>query len=173
MSAVDPGAGAPLALRAPDPSAALPVADVGDRRYGVLIGGLRLLLAGDGAVRVLESPPVYRMPNTRAWFLGLANVRGTLVPVYDVAAWLGLPIPEARRMLLVIGQGEASAGVLVDASPRHLLITADVPRPRDSGVAGELAVHTGEAFSIAGSTWTALDWDALFDRLQVLALAAG
>ena len=101
MSTVDPGSVARGAMDAMSAAAALPAVtpEAGARRYGVLIGGLHLLLAGDGAVRVLEPPPVLRMPNTRAWFLGLANVRGSLVPVYDLVAWLDLPSPGSRRML--------------------------------------------------------------------------
>jgi len=152
-------------------AAAQPAAEGGTRRYGVVVGGQRLLLAADGAVRVLEPPPVYRMPNTRAWFPGLANVRGSLVPVYDLAAWLDLPVPETRRMLLVVGQGDASAGVLVDSSPRHLVIAADAPRQAAPAVPAALAEHALETYNLGDAAWTAIDWDALFGQLQRLALA--
>ncbi len=147
-------------------------APVGSRRYGVLIGGERLLLAGDGAVRVLEPPAAFRLPNTRGWFLGLSNVRGNLVPVFDLAAWQGLPIPEARRMLLVMGEAEAAAGTLVDTSPRHLLIPPDTAAATLPALSTGFAAHAREAFDVAGGTWTALDWPALFEQLKTLALSA-
>lgn len=161
--------------RAPLTAAFAPSGDAPGQvsRYGVVVGSQRLLLAADGAVRVLEPPPAFRLPNTHRWFLGLANVRGTLVPVHDLAAWLEQPVPDTGRMLLVVGDGEAAAGVLIDASPRHLLVPADAGGPCAQAMPGALAPYAGAAFEVAGETWIAVDWSGLFMHLRTLALVAG
>ena len=141
-------------------------------RYGVLVGAQRLLLATDGAVRVLEPPPVYRLPNTHRWFHGITNVRGTLVPVYDLAGWLDLTVPDAGRMLLVVGEDEVCAGVLVDSSPRHLLVPTAASSSPAPVLPDRLADYGDGAFEVAGETWTAVDWTTLFIQLRTLALVA-
>lgn len=164
-----------MATAAPAP-VSVPSIDVHQQaqasRYGVLVGAQRLLLATDGAVRVLEPPPVYRLPNTHRWFHGITNVRGTLVPVYDLAGWLDLAVPDAGRMLLVVGEGEVSAGVLVDSSPRHLLVQTAASGSPPPALPDRLADYGNGAFQVAGETWTAVDWTALFIHLRTLALVA-
>ncbi len=156
----------------PVPAAAgpgLPV-DAGAGRYGVTIGGHRLLLGAHSAVRVLEPPEASRLPNTPAWFLGLSNVRGTLIPVHDLAALLGVESDDRARMLLVLGEGDVAAGFLIDASPRHLMLASEAPGGAPVALPPPLAAHAGDGYDIAGDTWTELDWDALLDELGVMAL---
>ncbi|MFT5445299.1 MAG: twitching motility protein PilI [Gammaproteobacteria bacterium] len=148
------------------PAAADPNAS--GRRYGVLIGGQRLLLDGSGAVRVLETGPMSRLPNTHSWCLGLANVRGQLVPVFDLAQWQNQPVPESGRMTLVIGADDQAAATLVDLSPRNVLLP-DVACTEPALPAG-FAAYAGQAFALGDGVWTELDWDALFDELKLAAV---
>jgi len=54
-------------------------------RLGMESGGQRYLLRLEEAGEVLPVPPFSPVPLTRHWFLGLANVRGNLVAVVDLA----------------------------------------------------------------------------------------
>jgi chemotaxis signal transduction protein len=49
--------------------------------------------------------PITRLASADPAFLGIAGVRGAVVPVYDLGAFLGYPPGEARRWLLLIGGG--------------------------------------------------------------------
>ena len=140
------------------------------RRYGVRIGGQRLLLDSSGAVRVLDPPPVYRLPNTAPWCLGLANVRGSLIPVYDIALWQDLPAPESGRMLLVVGADDQAAATLVDVAPRYLVVPG-TPSPPPALSAG-FADFAREAYALEDGIWTDLDWDGLFESLSEHAVLA-
>ena len=144
--------------------------DAGAGRYGVLIAGHRLLLGAHSAVRVLEPPGTYRLPNTHAWFLGLSNIRGTLIPVHDVAALLDGECDDRGRMLLVLGEGDASAGFLIDASPRHLMLASQASDAAQASLPAPLAAHAGSSYDLAGVIWTELDWGALLDELGAMAL---
>ena len=132
------------------------------------IGGQRLLLDGSGSVRVMDPPEMFRIPNTYAWCLGLANVRGALVPVYDLAEWQSLSLDESPRMMLVVGDGDGVAATLVDGPPRHLLVPGT--RSAIPALSDGFATHAVEAYSMDDGIWTALDWEALFDRLRTLAV---
>jgi len=45
----------------------------------------------DDVQRVHQELPVQAIPGTQAWFLGLAQVDGQLLPVTDLSAWVGKP----------------------------------------------------------------------------------
>lgn len=138
------------------------------RRYGILIGGQRLLLGSRGAVRVIEPGPVSRLPNTHRWFFGLTNIRSSMVPVYDLARRQALTVPDTGRMLLVLGVDTLATAVMIDRSPRNLLVpdtNSDLPSLPES-----IAGHAKQAFTIDEQVWTELDWSALFDELKSAAV---
>lgn len=79
--------------------------------------GSRLLVSGIGEINeLLAVPPLTPVPGTQAWLLGVANVRGNLVPVVDCARFLfGERTQHSERTrLLVVRQGSGSVALLVD-----------------------------------------------------------
>ena len=42
---------------------------------------------------------MHAVPYTQPWFLGVANLRGSLCTVVDLAAWLGLPHERTEQAL--------------------------------------------------------------------------
>ena len=79
--------------------------------------GSRLLVSGiDEINELLAVPPLTPVPGTQAWLLGVANVRGNLVPVVDCARFLfGERTQHSERTrLLVVRQGSGSVALLVD-----------------------------------------------------------
>ena len=84
-------------------------------------GGQGLLLPLDEAGEIFAPPPLRRVPHTRPWFLGVANLRGGLHGVVDVAAFLGLaaatPAAAAReqaRLVALAPRLGVNAALLVD-----------------------------------------------------------
>jgi twitching motility protein PilI len=59
-------------------------------QLGVAIGLERYLLDLTAAGEIVSVAPVTAVPLTQAWYLGLANIRGNLVGVVDLARYLGL-----------------------------------------------------------------------------------
>ena len=75
-------------------------------RLGFEAGGEHWLARLDTSGEVLQAPDIQRVPLTRDWFLGVANIRGALYGVTDFGAFLG-KAPTARgpgNRLLLIGQ---------------------------------------------------------------------
>jgi twitching motility protein PilI len=70
------------------------------RHLGLGIGATRYLLDLLDAGEIVAPAPVSAVPLTQPWYLGLANIRGNLVGVIDLACYLGdgetAPTPEAR-----------------------------------------------------------------------------
>jgi twitching motility protein PilI len=59
------------------------------QQLGVEIGGTRYLLELLDAGEIVPVPPLTTVPLTQPWYLGLANIRGSLLGVVDLARYFG------------------------------------------------------------------------------------
>ena len=79
--------------------------------------GSQLLVSGIDEISELLAPTALTsVPGTRPWLLGVANVRGNLVPVIDLARFLfgeRTALTERSRWL-VVPQGQGQVALLVD-----------------------------------------------------------
>ncbi|MDO4250747.1 MAG: chemotaxis protein CheW [Moraxella sp.] len=80
------------------------------------LAGQRLVAPLGEVSEVLAYPELTTMPLTKPWMLGVANVRGRLLPLTDLAQFLGLHSEKRlkSRKVLVIDQEEVFTGLLVD-----------------------------------------------------------
>lgn len=79
--------------------------------------GRTLLVASREEVReVLIWPGVTTLPGAKPWMLGLANVRGQLLPVSDLSSFFGgEPITLGRSSrVIMVNHPDVPAGLLVD-----------------------------------------------------------
>lgn len=79
--------------------------------------GERLFASGiDEIGELLVVPELTPVPGTQPWLLGIANVRGNLVPVVDLARFLfGRRTQQGERTrLLMVRQGSGSVALMVD-----------------------------------------------------------
>ena len=120
-------------------------------QLGVAIGDERYLLDLTTAGEIVSVAPVTAVPLTQAWYLGLANIRGSLVGVVDLARYLGLgetPIGTEGRFVTFAPVLGMNCALLVTRvyGLRHVGdMQADGERLRDSD----------------GQAWTPLDLAAL------------
>lgn len=91
---------------------------------------LTFLVAGDeyavGILQVreiIQYPTVTRVPRTPAWVRGAINLRGTVVPVVDLAVKFGLPPSDLGRSACIV-----LAEVKVDGEPMVMGMIADAVR---------------------------------------------
>src|SRR5579885_287831 len=86
------------------------------RGIGFRIGARYLVSSINEVNEILTLPVLTVVPGTRPWLLGVANVRGNLVPVIDLKQYLEgerTQLTDSSRVLLVRQQG-GSVGLLVD-----------------------------------------------------------
>ncbi|RNF84198.1 chemotaxis protein CheW [Montanilutibacter psychrotolerans] len=86
------------------------------RGVGYRIGARRLASAFDEVLEILPLPPVTAVPGAQPWMLGLANVRGNLLPIVDLKQFLEgerTVLHESQRILLVRQPG-GDVAVLID-----------------------------------------------------------
>ncbi|OAN71503.1 chemotaxis protein CheW [Sulfitobacter sp. EhC04] len=78
------------------------------------------------------------LPQAPHYMKGVINLRGTVLPVMDLAERLGLP-PRAqsdRAVIIVVKQDECMTGLLVDAVSDIIALTSDDLQPPPDGSAG-------------------------------------
>ncbi|MBC7453478.1 MAG: chemotaxis protein CheW [Massilia sp.] len=121
------------------------------QQLGVLVGSARTLIALTEAGEIAPLTTLTRVPLTQPWYLGLANIRGNLVGVIDLARYLGegasAPGPDSRLVTFAGALGFNCA-----------LLVARVYGLRDAQgmvAAGALLVDA------EGCDWRALDLAAL------------
>ncbi|WP_293937516.1 chemotaxis protein CheW [Iodobacter sp.] len=132
-----------------------------DARLGVKIGGENWLLDLSDVAEVMPLPAISPVPLVHAWFKGVANLRGNLVSVSDLAAFIGtgsLSATPAARLLLLHPRHILHSAILVDRmlGLKHLAdLTPDHALERSGS-------WVGDAYrDAAGMTWRSLDIQAL------------
>ncbi|MBW8311585.1 MAG: chemotaxis protein CheW, partial [Rhizobium sp.] len=86
------------------------------RGVGFRLGQRRLVSSFDEVVEILPLPPVTPVPGAQPWMLGVANVRGSLLPVVDLKQFLEgerTVVHEGQRVL-VVRQSGGNVAVTID-----------------------------------------------------------
>lgn len=138
-------------------------------RLAVRVGNLHLLLAADAGREVILPLPASPLPHTPAWLLGIANVRGALVPVVDLAAALEVERNDlSRPYLLILGAGDDAIGLLVDGLP---VLQRFESTGKLSGVPPHPSMldgHVYGAFEHAGVVWLDIDIHGFLESVSEL-----
>ena len=121
--------------------------------------GERWLVAPREDVReVIMLPPMTRVPGARPWLLGLANVRGSLLPVCDLRRLLGEEHQTLARgsRVLVYNSDRVPAGFLVDEVSGYRQFAPGDQRKEMMADSGPLAPYLLGAFVRETQTWLAM-----------------
>ncbi len=117
------------------------------------------------------------VPHTQAWFLGVANLRGGLHGVVDLAAFLGLRQPQSRdamreqaRLVAFNPSLRSQSAVLVDRLAGLRNAAQLTPEPADGVVRPAFA--SAQWRDEQGRIWQEVDLAALARHEQFLAIAA-
>lgn len=150
------------------------VADDAHSRQGVRIGDVGVMLTYEDSSELTDMPELYYLPNAPVWVKGLANLHGNLVPVFDIAQYLGVQssdqsagrVAGARKpMLLVLGHGADAAGVVIEGIPQRLVPTPLQQTDVDTAPA-LLMPHIQGAYFINDHLWFDLDCSSLLNMLE-------
>ena len=138
------------------------------------IGESRLTCSIDRVHEFLPPPPVTRVPGTKSWILGLANVRGDLVTIVDLSYFLGgerSPITVRSRLLAASLRGRP-VGLLVDEVFGQRSFARDDAAQAKIAKSSALHGYINKQFRSKNEVWQVLDLDALFGAPEFLNGAA-
>ncbi|MEJ2383201.1 MAG: chemotaxis protein CheW [Xanthomonadales bacterium] len=138
------------------------------------LAGQRVTCNIDRISEILPCAPSTAVPGAKPWIIGLANVRGELLTVIDLAGYLsGTPsTPGPGSRLLAASLSKAPIGLLVDEvlGQRHFLDSDAQPAELDDG--SPLQGVVARQHPLGAETWYELDLDRLFTSPEFLHGAA-
>jgi twitching motility protein PilI len=140
--------------------------------------GQGLLLPLEQAGEIFPPAALMPVPHTRDWFVGVANLRGGLHGVVDLARFLGLPAASAAeaareqtRLIAFSHALELNVALMVDRLAG--LRGGDQLRADDSATsAPRPAFASGRWLDSSGRGWQSLDLAALARDEQFLSIVA-
>lgn len=140
-------------------------------RFGYRVGSMSFLIPLNAGSEVVPVSSPAAIPNSPAWLRGIVNLRGSLVPVFDLGRVVSadgeqtvspLDAAEAKPMILVLGKGERAAGLLINGLPLPL---TDL-RPTQSWATDDrLTAYISGAFASDEEFWFELNHEPLLTRL--------
>lgn len=143
---------------------------------GFQLGGVRLVSPLGEVAEILQAPRVTALPRVKDWILGVANIRGRLIPVIDLHRYLGLAttVPRVQWRVLVVENDDVVAGLLVEQSlgMQHFLednFESGTPDGMDAlhpFIQGAYR-HAGRVFYVV-SLQTLLQDDGFFDVAETV-----
>ena len=82
---------------------------------GFILGGVKYVTPWDEVAEIQSLPTLTRVPGAKSWVKGVANVRGTLLPVMDLNTFFGFRGQNLRkRRILVVKHDGIYSGLIVD-----------------------------------------------------------
>ena len=147
---------------------ALPTEWVG---VGFRIGGENFVASRDEVREVLMVPDsITRIPATKRWMLGVANIRGHLLPLVDLRMLLGSGRTTIDRNARVISVNhrEMSAGFVVEeVSGFRRFVDGEYSDMRPATVA-RCEQYLSGVFRRGDKSWPVFDFQALVESEQFL-----
>ncbi|MDX1433452.1 MAG: chemotaxis protein CheW [Gammaproteobacteria bacterium] len=144
------------------------------RGIGFRLDEQHLVSAMADVLEVLHCPRLARVPGAKEWLLGIANLRGALLPVVDMHGFLrGRPGAITRdSRVLVIGRDDLLTGLLVDEvyGVKHF---PKAGRTNGADVyAPWLAAYVTGSFREGEGRWLEFDVHALTQSPEFMQVAA-
>lgn len=105
--------------------------DVAGQAFGLDIMAIREIRAWT---------PATKLPHVPGYVAGVVNLRGTVLPVIDLAARLGWPAtePTPRHAIIVTQIGAQACGLIVDSVSDIVMLPSDTLQPPPSNGEGDM-----------------------------------
>lgn len=147
----------------------LPIPAEGDETprqsgIGFSLLGRRFIAPMGQIAEMLEIPPSTRLPGVQPWVMGLANVRGRLLPLFDMAVFFGgISLGQRRQQrALVIDTDQLYSGLVVDQAYGMQHFTRDLYTEHVDDVPDAVAPFVkGGYVDASGVSWALFDMYAI------------
>lgn len=117
----------------------------------------------DDVREIITPPSLTRTPGAKPWLMGVANVRGGILAVADLASFLGLPkrpeLPGSR--VLVFNSGRIPVGFMVDEVAGYRQFVVSDQHHELLANTGSFAPFLLGAFERDGQPWLAVSFNKL------------
>jgi purine-binding chemotaxis protein CheW len=122
------------------------------------VGGAQFALPVDSVREIARLGAISPVPGAGDALLGVRNLRGQVLPVFDLSALLGVADGSRPTRIVVAEQGGHRAGLAIDAVTDVAALPEPAPEPAPEFVSGS-SLADGEAVGV-------IDVVRLFAELQ-------
>ncbi len=144
----------------------LPAIDLVEEQWvgvGFRIGDSKLIASMSEVKEILDLPEFTLVPGVKSWVVGVANVRGSLLPILDMKTFLlGEDIKQRQKgRVIVIDYKGFNTGLIVEEvyGMRHFResdATNEIP-----DVHGEISQYVEKAFKQDKEYWPVFEFNAM------------
>ncbi len=132
------------------------------RGLGFMCQGQRFVAPMGQITEMMEVPGTTRLPGVQPWVIGLANVRGRLLPLFDLAMYLGGQLSQQRKIhrVLVLETEELFSGLVVERAlgMQHFELSQFAENGGDTQGSALEPYVAGSYTDTAGETWHVFDF---------------
>ncbi|MBE9527490.1 MAG: chemotaxis protein CheW [Proteobacteria bacterium] len=133
--------------------------------YGFRIGEIGLLISGGIESEILDNFTIHPVPNTVSWLRGVINLRGHLVPVYNLHELFGFSQNiQKHSFLIILDKGENSVAIEISDYPKVLenLVQVD----RQLSLPEVFEDYVLEIYEDEGVSWLSFNKQQFFSALS-------
>ena len=125
------------------------------RGVGYRVGKRRLASGFDEVVEILGMPPVTPVPGAQPWMLGVANIRGNLLPIVDLKQFLEgeRTVLHERQRVLVVRQPGGDVAVTIDELYGQRSFVDEHGIDANAVADGRYAHFVDRAYRMNGQDW--------------------
>jgi purine-binding chemotaxis protein CheW len=120
------------------------------------LGPERYALPMEEVREIVAAPALTTLPTAPAVVLGLVNLRGDVLPVFDAGRLVASPYPAEPQFVMVVDTERGAAGVAASGMPSILDL--------DPALDSDRALWSGSMHSLEGEPVVVLDVTALLKR---------
>lgn len=137
-------------------------------RHGFKVGEINLLIKKGVISEVIDNMEAYPLPHLPEWMLGLLNIRGDMIPLFDLNIMLGESNLKKTRnkkqeLALILGQRNEAIAIVLESFP--IVISKQwqsISKPR---LDDRLQPYVSRAYLADGEVWLEFDYDECFYNL--------
>jgi len=143
---------------------------------GFTLGGKRFVTDMAQVGEVLQPMDLTVIPGVQPWVLGVANVRGNLLPVIDLVGFFDLkkPADTRRQRIITVHVGDYYIGLQVDAvaGMRYFLQSDFVESSDEIELVSALQTFVSGGYETKGELWPLFNLHQLLFSEQFQSVAA-
>ena len=134
---------------------------------GFSLLGFQFVVPMGQVAEILEVPNFTHLPNVRSWVKGVANIRGRLLPIFDMGEFLGERLTNHKKMqrVLVLDTDAMYSGILVDGvhGMQHFPIDSEL-ESLPAVLPESVSAYVSGGFQIGEMSWFVFNPMALIEE---------
>ena len=139
--------------------------------YGIKFNTLHLLIDRNISSELLEDSIVYPVLLAADWIIGVANIRGDIIPVIDLEQMITGESTNKNinsSKIIIINKGVDAIGLLLDQLPKLISFNSDAKLNDYSSLPGVIQEYVEYAYTQDAITWVCIDFPVIHSVYQNL-----